>query len=303
MSESGAIVIEDRLEGSRGVKDAHGWRELTRIIIVNGLTLDASWAAKADEAHIASGVGDIGEFSSYPDDADSFSTMILDQIEFNVVDGTPTSIEMVCTYKRAGERSSHFEDNAISLTSSTSSVEITKDRNGEVAYLEYYWRATEPGNPFTDPQTGKGKDWVDRVPAIRQCLKPEFTWSVDRIAKGRTRKEMKALVKKYMGSVNKEKWDDNDPRTVLCTNIAVNSRDGGKTWECTFSYQWKENTWDITTAYVKPSTGKIIDDLDYWNNYYDGYDAQITTGDYPEEDWDVMPTGDRIVGGDWFDNG
>lgn len=291
--EVNPIITWDILEGAKGVKDILGWRELTRIILIKGVTIDVTWDHKCEEALEITGLK-IGEFSDYPSGAESNHTLILNEIQFNSIEGCPDTIQLVCEYKRASETISSFEDGAIRFSATTSSEEIVKDKDGIVKEVKYQWLATDIDNPFINPATGVPEDHLDIVGALRQAFKPVLAWSVDKkykISDKMTKKKMKEHIRKYLGSVNKEAWDGNDPRTVLCTGIQAESRDGGLSWEVTYNYEWKSNTWDNVVRYVKSTTGKMINNEELENNS----EAEVVCRDYPEEDWKDLPTGEDTV--------
>jgi hypothetical protein len=88
-----------------------------------------------------------------------------------------------------------------------------------------------------------------------QKLVPSRYWKTKRTINY----DPKYEIKTYPGKVNAPGWSI-DPsaaaRQWLCMNIASNSVDGGKTYDVTYEFLFKDPDWDETLIYTDPDTGR-----------------------------------------------
>ncbi len=52
------------------------------------------------------------------------------------------------------------------------------------------------------------------------------------------------------------------PRTLLCVGIESTSQDNGYSWQITYSFQYKADTWDATVVYIDPETDRPHKNVD-----------------------------------------
>lgn len=86
----------------------------------------------------------------------------------------------------------------------------------------------------------------------------------------------------YTGAVNSVALGSGDYaiRTLLCLGIEGSSTDDGETWQVTYRFQYRSNTWDATLIYIDPETDRPHDDVDIA-----GADGVTTARIYREADF------------------
>jgi len=60
----------------------------------------------------------------------------------------------------------------------------------------------------------------------------------------------------YVGRMNNGFWQSGEPKTWLCTSIIGRSDDGDITFRVTYTFQYREDTWDGHVVYIDPRTGR-----------------------------------------------
>jgi len=144
----------------------------------------------------------------------------------------------------------------IEVGNSVAQVETDKDKEGDRVLLQYTypddykWNADLQGEVVTQP-------------GLLPKIMPEPSISI-------TRREVIlgiALVARkleYEGKVNSSTWALNpasEARTWLCTGIGGRSQDNGLTYDVTYTFQYREDTWDETARFVDAGTGQTPSDI------------------------------------------
>jgi hypothetical protein len=65
----------------------------------------------------------------------------------------------------------------------------------------------------------------------------------------------KGDAQQFVGTVNVTSWYGGSARTWLCVAIDGTSNDGGETYECSYEFHYRRDTWDIDVVYIETRTG------------------------------------------------
>jgi hypothetical protein len=168
----------------------------------------------------------------------------------------------------------------IEVNNSVAQVQTDKDKLGvrqTVSYTypaDYKWNADLQGVTQT-------------VPGLISKIMPEPSIAITR----REKIVGQALVQKklvYEGFVNGLTWDLNPIsglRTWLCTGIGGRSQDNGLTYDVTYTFQYRADTWDATIRFIDPGTGQAPADLVAGTGYKD---VEV----YPLADFNLLGLGE-----------
>lgn len=230
-------VILDIIDGSRARLTTTGW-ELTRIAHVTGLT--SSGEEMLIAAAAVSGMPLIG--SSHP----AVWFLILEEIIPEMVGAGEAKVRLIY---RSSEGSSPTGQNnvggaTIENGASTQQKETYEDASGNLLVV-----------PYTDHDSQ-----VKPVSVNRPQHTKTFSWvSYD---------DADYMAETFLGKVNSGTWRQDPgcaPRTWLCTEMSSRSRNGGKTYTITASFE--KNTsppagnWDSTLVWIDPETGRPPSDV------------------------------------------
>ncbi len=230
-------VTLDRIEGSGGKLTGEGW-ELTRTATVTGLSGDP-YDMVIDAAG-ASGMPDIGD--GHP----SRPECILRDISLSSVSANAVELQLVY-------RDSDTSVSTIEVGSGLTQVETNKDHSGALITLEYEY----PADYIPDPT--KAGETIEQGGLVSK-MSPETSIVYTRSETASPGSNSR----NYTGKVNTGGWSG-DPgaaaRTWLCTGITGRSQDYGTTWEVTYTFQYRSDTWDETALFINPDDGKPPQDV------------------------------------------
>ena len=65
----------------------------------------------------------------------------------------------------------------------------------------------------------------------------------------------------HVGKTNNSSFEGRPARTVLCTSITGESRDGGVTYDVDYEFQYLPETWDVQVFWIDKTTGRPPDNL------------------------------------------
>jgi len=65
----------------------------------------------------------------------------------------------------------------------------------------------------------------------------------------------------YVGKINASTWEGGASRTWLCIAIRYRSDDGGQTYQVSYNFQRRPDTWDTEAEFIDPYTGRPPPDL------------------------------------------
>lgn len=181
-----------------------------------------------------------------------------------VTDIEPTAVSHNTVTFRITYKEYRFPTSVIEVGSSVAQVETDKDAFGErvtVQYTypdDYEWNAYLKG--VTKTQTG-----------LLSKIQPEPSITI-------TRREMitgfdltsKKLI--FEGTTNEAGWEL-EPDALrdqwLCTSIVGRSQDNGRTYDVTYTFQYRRDTWNETVRFIDPGTGQPPSDLVSGTGYKD----------------------------------
>lgn len=235
-----AIVTTDIIDGASGIKDSSGWKNLTRVIIVENVTGD-DILAKGDAAIATAGIsyGDI-----HPSD-DSGSSCRLREIQVDPArDDDNGIIKLTCKYSRHSEE---FEENLEEMGASVVQVEASRDNTGSTMTIgPYTYPVGYQRSPHDAPL--ESEVTVPKVTHTASKMAPQDTWS-------KTKKEsystLKSQVDTYVGKVNSTTWRGYAEKEWLCTAIRGRSSDGGYSYEVAYEFLRRRDTWDEEVVFVQ----------------------------------------------------
>jgi len=148
------------------------------------------------------------------------------------------SARIQLTYQTPGPKAPKGESQQVSIEvgSSVEEEEVDTDVKGNLLLVEY-----------TDARGAVHKDYVTAtLGRPMSCLVVRRQEPVSPGAKSR----------RYTGKVNAGAWQGGAARTWRCDGITGASADGGKTYDVTYAFTYKERTWDKIVKYLDPETGR-----------------------------------------------
>ncbi len=246
-----STVIPDLLAKTSATKTRLGW-EITRGFLVEGLMeSDVTATQIAAVNAVIAQIGDIG--TAHP----SYSWAVLTDFRTRVV--TSEDVEVDAIYKTSESSLSKEQLNSdgegaamdITISASTSQQETNMDKDGVPIKLTYTFPDDYKGN---DAYRGATMDQGGMV----MKMVGQVSFSLTRI------EDTNPLFAKsvaYTGKVNSDTWLGLGARTVLCTAITGRRQPDGKTYEVTYSFDYKAATWDQTAVYINPDTGRPPEDV------------------------------------------
>ena len=217
----------DITEGTRGRKDWIGWIELVRTAKVVGAIVSTghNGHTRLEDALETSGMPAL--WSQHPD----FTYLYLEEQSPKAITSMLVEIDLI--YRRKGL------DKRIDLKTNLTQKTINKDHAGALMTVTYKGKA----------QTGTAKKlFPDGTIVVSQT---EFTSPA-------------ANMRAFNGKLNSGAWSLDEgcsAKQYLCF-IDGTTRDYGKTWQVTYTFQYKEETWDETDSYIDPQTKLTPPDVD-----------------------------------------
>lgn len=173
-----------------------------------------------------------------------------------VTDIEPGAISNDVVHFRVTYKQYEFPLSVIEVNSSVAQVETDKASDGTLVTVEYTypsdyeWNADLQG--VTKTQTGLLSK-IQPEPAI-SITRREFILGIDLVSKKLT----------FEGSVNEAGWELEPgaaPGQWLCTSIGGRSQDNGLTYDVTYTFQFRSDTWAETARFIDPGTGQAPADL------------------------------------------
>jgi hypothetical protein len=243
-----ASIKLDIIDGGNLKYSADGY-ELDRIAIVSGLSGTAS--SKFISALSVSGMPDLGD--PHP----SMSAAILREISVESISQASNEVRVLLKYSTFVKGSTQYPQysNVVRCGSAVQQEQTTQGIENS-SIVDIYTRYTYPddANKYGD-MAGKTDDQGGYVPKLVPLT--SVTLSMVQAING---VNLTALSKWYTGKVNSGGFPGIDPtavaRTWLCTEISGDSNDGGNTYNVTYSFQYKPDTWDATVVFNDFTTGK-----------------------------------------------
>lgn len=237
-----ASVLLDREEGSRAERGTAGSRVI-RIAHVQGLTASTGTEKLWEATTASDGVTSI---PAVGDAHPSSSTMKVTRVSAEPL-GPADAARVVIEYEFTpatgagggapdpGDGS--ISDGVIQVGASTTTVRTQLDKDG--APLEVTFSAWTK----TDETTQIGEAEIEVPQPVLRRVRTETV-------------EPSATKLGYVGTVNNATIWGYAARTLLCRRIEGVSTDGGLTWEVTYEFQLRPQTWDQQIPFRDPTTGQ-----------------------------------------------
>jgi len=239
-----ASVKLDIIEGANTRLSKDGW-EWTRVALVSGLTGTGPEKQAAAVNAVIDIVGPIGaahptvaavitEFVSSVDSSDDVRVSIIYRPPSVIPDpDQPAAV--------------------IEVGSSLSQVESNRDVNNNLISVSYKYP-----NDYKLDERKQGQTITQGKMLTRPA--PESSFVFRRVETGSPGGKSRA----YVGKVNAAGWAA-DPsaaeKTWLCTAITGVSNDGGETYDVTYQFQYREDTWEEDAVFINPDDGMPPADL------------------------------------------
>jgi len=287
------VMAIDIVDGARGEKTANGYR-FTRVAYVESPTAKSGRvddAARIYEAMNDTGIPDIGD--SHPD----VLACLLTRVVCTAIDPNQLTLELIYETNQYNYQVITLGQDDISMESTLSQVETTKDYNGaNFGALSYTWPigAVNPHKPTkTDPSdsTKTVTNLLDAPLTLNSELPvaplyiPGRLLRVRKRVSGKDHNDLEALNEAYQGHVNASTWRGYNPRTWMCTGISWRTTDRRTTYMTDTEFQYKFDTYNIYSVFKDPFNGKVPGDVFTQDSAYDvnqvqreaDFDALIST--------------------------
>ena len=225
-------VANDVLIGSKAVRDIHGWRQVDRIVVVDGVAGN-TWLEKVNAARTTAGLVTGGE---HPELQNLFLKELRAECKATDI------VKFVALYDRLV-----YNEEVMKIDASVYEKEIYRDAAGDLMTLKDAAGANE--------YTTFVKKFV-----------PQTAFVSTKSGRIKSASSLRSEAQDYVGYVNSSSWNGGDARTWLMTSIKSISVDSGARWTTTFTAAYNPDTWDADAIYFDSTTGKAIynpdDDVD-----------------------------------------
>ena len=235
-----AIVHLDIIDGIRAEDtqfDFKYWRKAK----VSGLTGETA-LDKILEAETAVGMPQIGDLA----DA-AFPLLRLWKVTPQALAGDTMTLILEYGQNRS---SLPVDEKLIEVGTTLTQSETNKDINDNLISVQYTYPAG-----YNDSEYPAGE-------AITQGgLASKFLPNSQNVFHRHENSSPGDISKAYVGKVNSQPWEGGDARSWLCTGITGRSNDGGSNYNVTYTFQYRDETWDSVVYFVDPREGKPPADL------------------------------------------
>jgi len=230
-------VFEDLVKGQATSTLADGTK-VTRVFMVSGI--------EGNPADIIPGALTAGQIPRVGDPHPSIGTITCDSVTATPVDAAQVQVSANYSTLRTGQTGVDEEARVqISFSSSVQGVETNEFFSGttkKLMVLEY----TFP--PEEDPEgTSKPKKVVPTATREQAIL-------VATLSRLESEPPLTKAVN-FVEHTNKRTFLGTGARTWLCTSITGVSSDGGETYQVTYTFEYRSETWDVKLAWADQETG------------------------------------------------
>lgn len=251
-------VFEDLVKGQATSTLADG-KKVTRVFMVTGI--------QGNPVDIIPAALTAGSIPQVGDAHPSIGTITCDSVTANPVDAAEVQVSANYSTLREGQTGVDEEAQVqISFSSSVQSVETNEffdGTNKKLMVLEY----TFP--PDEDPEgTATPKKVVPTASREQAIL-------VATLSRLESEPPLNKAVQ-FVEHTNKRTFLGTGARTWLCTSITGVSSDGGETYQVTYTFEFREETWDVKLAWADQETGAIPDDVDTQAEAFKDFQLQPT---------------------------
>lgn len=252
-----ATIKYDTTDGQSGreiLKNGNLFRELSRTVIVDGLT--GNGAAKINAAYDALSTANVVIYSAHPEEPNLFL------LERNPEVVGPNTVRVRLQYRQLSGIAPPSTSNAtnaintsnshVSIEGGASCIQISVNR----AYISVNGANTTNSEvpiyvSWTDPADEEVHEQGGFVPAMQPQLTKAFTRTENT--------EPLNTARSFVGKINVGPWSG-DPAASngewLCTGITWRSDDGGLTYGVNYGFQYRNGGWAEWCVYSDPATGR-----------------------------------------------
>jgi len=246
-------LVIDIIDGTRGRLTVEGW-ELERVATVYGLTGTAS--AKILNATIVTGMPSLGD--AHP----GYSGAFLQEILPEALDDDTVKLRLIYRVPQLQRWQPSLD--TVEVGGTLSQVDTNKyisaqdgdDITRSLISVQYAYPSDYEYSQALQSKT------VDQSGLVSKLI-PEHSLIITKLEYTNP----SPIAKNYIGTVNSGPWTLDltaDARQWLCTGIIGRSDDGGTIYKTTYSFQYREDTWDVTVTFIDPYTGRpppdVVDD-------------------------------------------
>jgi hypothetical protein len=241
-----ATVSVDIVDGGSGKLTVDGW-ELTRIATVSGLTGTGNARLIEAVAAVAAVTGNIG--SAHP----GYAYALLESFQPEHL--STNVVKVSCVYKTL-DPADDVNYAEIEVGTSLEQVETNKDTDGNLITVSY----TYPADYKLDDK--KRNQTITQSGTVSTSA-PKSSIVYSRRETGSPGSKSR----EYVGNVNAAGWqlDQDSPgadaRTWKCMSIVGRSQDGGVTFDVTYVFEYRADTWEEWVRFVNPDDGKTPSDV------------------------------------------
>ena len=235
-----AVTYIDLVDGDSGKQTIEGW-ELTRMAIVTGVTGDGH--AKIYNA--ANELPSIG--SAHP----TISSIYLREIIPESLDANTVRFRLVYGIPKYPIMQPRL--NTVEVGGTLNQLQTNKDADGDIISVGY----TFPSDYKLDPNL---QSKMVNTSSLVNKLAPQHSIVYSRLIFNNPQ----FIARNFVGTVNLGGWyldGGAAARTWLCTGIVGRSNDDGISFTTTYSFQYRDETWDSVVVFIDPNTGAPPDDL------------------------------------------
>jgi len=229
----------DQVTGCRGEFGPTGWR-IERQVTVTGLTGDGPARILAAVTHasmprIGANYYDAIESGQFPPTASPSGMYVTRLVSIIPQAVSPDTVVCTLVYERSSRRA---VENATIIEVGTVEVQTTtnKDKDGETIFVEHN------GDKRSVLVSTEGEE------SYLICRRVETS-------------SPESDARFYVNHVNASAFRGDGPRTWRCAGINGVTNDNGTTYEVTYEFRYREETFDINVLYIDSETGSPPDDL------------------------------------------
>lgn len=257
----------DLIEGCDARKTDKGW-EASRVAVVYGIDSQESAHARL--------------------------LVAVTEVNINIDDTHPTFVNSYCReiipIAITGEevriqyiyRPNEYDDISYSLGATGVQEETNQDVDGNDIILKYTWPQDYPEQERAGIEEETGALVSILQPETRLTVHRHEYYDLDNITPI-TGTILTTRATAYVGTVNQAAWTLRSldaSRTWLCTAITAESSNNGASYDVTYEFSYRIDTWDSTVVFIDPNTGKPPKDLDS--------DSKKTVQMYPETNFNTL---------------
>ena len=236
------LIHADLVEGDVSLDCTADRKTITRQMLVINLEDPAyQRLIQADQAYGMPRMGD-----EYP----GLSTLTVRRLKYRAAKDTD-KVYATVEYEGVEEQT----DMVIDCDGVVDTIEANRDKNGDLMFVTF------------TPE-GEGVEPL-KQPVLGPTFRPGIVVTIPKklnVEQGDSKPVDLGIA--YIGRVNQAGWrlaPGAPAKAWMCTAVRGTSQDGGKTYDASFSFQWRRVTddnpspWDLEGVYIDPATNRMPD--------------------------------------------